>query len=433
MRASSEARLTREIALFCLAALPRIIYLLAFAPPVESAYWALAGNIVKAGSLALAGVKTTDFEPLYPVFLAAARFVARDRALVVQLLQIAVSSIGAVFLYRFALTLSGNARAAMTSGALFAFHPLLVRQAAAASDLALVTTLLVVFAYAFVSIRNAAGAAIAGACLGLAVLTRSMVLPVLVCGLAILIWESRHAAAAAFVLAALLLVTPFAIRNHSLSGSWLPTRSGMNLYIGNSPYTDALLPDYDLDLLQDSAHALFARERQEVSDAAPEYAAALDRFLTKRALSHMRERPLRTLERKLLNVVYFFSPRLVPYQIATADTRVVIGPDGQITVQNSASRPRVEVFAHALASSSILLTALAGVWLRRHDLRRDAILWAIAATFVGVNALYVPATRYSAPMQFVLLFYSGVALARVVQARVNPERARGVARGRSTS
>jgi 4-amino-4-deoxy-L-arabinose transferase-like glycosyltransferase len=331
---------------------------------------------------------------------------------------------GAVFLYRLALKLSGSDRAAMTSGVLFALHPLLIRQAAAASDLALVSTLLVLFAYAFVSIRHPGGAAIAGACLGLAVLTRSMVLPVLVCGLAILIWESRRAAAAAFVLAALLLVTPFALRNHSLSGSWLPTRSGINLYIGNSPYTDALLPDNDLDLLEEPAYALFARERPEISEAAPEYAAALDRFLTARALSYMMERPLRTLGRKLLNAGYCFSPRLVPYRIATADTRAVIGPGGEVAVENSASRPRVEVAAHAVVSTFILVTAVAGVYMRRRDLRHDAILWAVVATFVIVNALYVPASRYAAPMQFALLFYSGAALAHL--GKVSTEGARVV-------
>ena len=56
-----------------------------------------------------------------------------------------------------------RARAAWIGAALFSFHPLLVRQAAAASDLALVTTLMVIFAYSIVSIRSVRGAAIAGA------------------------------------------------------------------------------------------------------------------------------------------------------------------------------------------------------------------------------------------------------------------------------
>lgn len=59
-----------------------------------------------------------------------------------------------------------------------------------------------------------------------------------------------------------------------------------------------------------------------------------------------------------------------------------------------------------------LVGCAAGVYLRRRELGRDAILWAIFVTFAIVNAFYVPATRYTAPMQFVLIFYTAVALAR---------------------
>jgi hypothetical protein len=78
------------------------------------------------------------------------------------------------------------------------------------------------------------------------------------------------------------------------------------------------------------------------------------------------------------------------------------------------SRGVAEIAAHAVTASSLLVAAAAGVYLRRREvLRRDAILWAIFATLVIVNAVYVPATRYTAPVQFVLIFYSAVALARL--------------------
>jgi len=76
-------------------------------------------------------------------------------------------------------------------------------------------------------------------------------------------------------------------------------------------------------------------------------------------------------------------------------------------------RPTSEIVAHAVATLVLLLGCAAGVYRRRRALYRDAILWAIAVTFVAVNAIYVPATRYTAPMQFVLIFYSAVALARL--------------------
>lgn len=408
----SRPKLTHEVALFGLAFLPRLAYLLAFKPTFETTYWALAGSIVRAGSLAIDGVSDTDFEPLYPILLAACRALVGDRVVIVQLFQATVASVGAVFLYRLSLELTGSARAAWIGAALFSCHPLLVRQAAAASDLAMVTTLIVIFAYSFVSIQSVRGAAIAGVWLGFAALTRVMVFPVAVLGGAIL-WRLRKPAAACACLAATAaLVFPFLLRNHLVNGSWLPTRNGINLYIANSPYTADLLPTYDLDLLAEPAYDAFARERPEISPSSREYPAAVDAFLRRRAIAYMIESPARTFGQKFLNVMYFLSPRLVPYEVAAVDTRVIIAPSGSVTVENSAPRPPAEVWAYGLATSFVLLTAAAGIFIRRHHLfRDDAILWAIVATFVLVNAVYIPASRYTAPMLFAFLFYSGVALA----------------------
>jgi hypothetical protein len=379
---------------------------------MESPYWALSGSLLRTASFAIDGAAVTDYEPLYPLFLAGARMVTGDRVLLVQVIQLSVASLGAVFLYRLSLLLTGQGRAAMLAGVLFAIHPLLVRQAAAASDLALATTLLVAFGYAFVSMRGFAGAAMAGACIGLAVLTRSMTLPVLAGGAAVLIGSRRTTLVLPFVVAALLLIVPFVARNYLVSGTWWSTRNGMNLYIGNSPYTAALVPEKDLDLLQEVAVELVRRERPDLQEDDPSHSAEVDAFLGRRALDYMVERPLRTLGEKIMNVGYLMSPSLVPLHVATPDTRVVIAADGATTVEHSATRPLSEVVAYAVATTVMLLTAAAGIYQRRRLLRHDAILWVIAGTVIVVNAMYVPASRYAALMVFVLMFYSGVALAR---------------------
>ncbi len=402
----------RYVGLFFLAALPRLAYLLAARPPFDSAYWVLSSGLLRDGSLALDGVRLTDFEPVYPIFLAISRVLVGNHMFAVQVLQVAVTSTGAVCLYRLAKTLTGRLRIALISAALYAGYPLLIRQAPQPSELALVTTLLVAFSYFFVRASTAAGAAVAGVWLGLAVLTRTTMLPLLALGPAVLIADRRPRSALALALAALVVVSPLPIRNHAVNGSWWPTRGGVNLYIGNSPYTAALLPDQDLDLLQQHAQALVARERPDLSEAAPDHDRVVDALLTRHALTTMAEHPLRTLGQKAWNVLYFFSPRLVPFDVATPETRVVIGPAGEISVEDSEPRPLAEVLAHGAASSFVLLCALAGIWLRRHDLRRDAILWCSVVTVVAVHAMYFPATRYTAPMAFVLLFYAAVALER---------------------
>ena len=130
--------------------------------------------------------------------------------------------------------------------------------------------------------------------------------------------DRRPRAALAFSLATLIVACPLPIRNHLVNGSWWPTRSGLSLYIGNSPYTAALLPDQDLaSILQADALALVERERPNLSAAAREDAQAVDALLTRRALAYMTEHPFRTLGQKLRNVLYLFSPRLVPFHVAT--------------------------------------------------------------------------------------------------------------------
>jgi hypothetical protein len=402
----------REGGVFGVAAAARIAYLLVARPPLESYYLALADNLVSTGVFGFDGVRTTAFEPVYPAVVAIGRLLFGDRLLLIQILLACIAAFGAPLLYRLALQLTASHRVARAAGLMFALHPLLLRQASAATDLALTTTLTVLFAAAFVATRDVRSAVVAGVCLGVTVLTRSMVLPVLVLGGAILLVRGQWREMVAMMGVTLACVAPMAARNYALSGSPLPGRSGINLYIGNCPYTAALLPTYDLDLLEPEAHEQFVRARPDVKPDDPRFNAEFDAFLTAQAVTFMRDNQLRTVRQKLLNVAYLFSPRIAPFEVSGANTRVRIERDRVIAVEHSVPRRTLEIVAHAVTALVLLVGCAAGVYVRRRELYRDTILWAIAATFVAVNAIYVPATRYTAPMQFVLIFYSAVALAR---------------------
>jgi hypothetical protein len=392
-------------------ALPRLTYLLVVMPSSSGHYWALSDGLLRDGSLAFDGQKTTEFEPLYPIFLAVSRVLVAHHVFFVQCLQIGVAAIGAVCLYRLTNALTGRPRVAAISTVLYALDPLLIREAAVQSESALVTTLLIAFACAFVAISTTIDAGLAGMWLGLAVLTRMIALPLLALGPAVLVAGRRYRAALAMLLVAFLVVLPLPIRNYLVNGSLWPTRSGLNLFIGNSSYTSELLPDQDLDILQEQASSLVDAGVPGVGALSPQAAEyTIDRFLTRQALAYIAEHPLQTLRQKALNVLYFFSPRLVPYRIATSETRIVTGPAGRATVEHTQARPLVEVVAYAVSDSFVLVCAFAGVFLRRHRLRGDAILGCIVLTFAAVNAVYNPATRYRAPTEFALLFYAAVAL-----------------------
>lgn len=399
---------------FLAAVVLRAAYVAVFNRPFDSVYWDLSTSLLRDGSMALEGEPITDFEPLYPIFLAAARLLVGDHVRAVQTIQVVAASAGSIFLYRLAITLDGRTAVAATASWLYAVHPLLIRQAGAGSDLALATTLAVIAAYSLVRAVTTTRAVVAGMALGLLVLTRSMAMPLVFLSAAVFVGQHRYRHACAVAISALVFVLPIPMRSYAINGSYWPTRSGLNLYVGNSPYTAALLPDHDVDLLQEQAAAQIAPEVAHLSMDTPAFSRAADAALARLALTYMAEDPLRTMGHKALNVAYFFSPRLVPFFTADDETRAVRRA-GEVIVENPRPRPQLEVLAYSAFYTPVLLAALIGVYLRRDLLRRDAILWCVLGTFVAIHALYFPATRYRAPVEFVLLFYAAAALVRTVQ------------------
>ena len=386
-----------------MAALPRAVYLFVHPPAAHSVYWALSDDVLRNGSLAIAGQPTTMYEPLYPMFVAAARIVLRAPALV-DLLQVLVAAIGVAFLYRLTAALTDDARVAVAAAALYAIDPLLVREAVGRSDSALFTTLLIAFAAAFVTADTQWRVGLAGLCLGLATLTRTTAAPLVVIAPAILASRGARRSAVALFIVAAAIALPFTLRNHALNGTWWPTRSGVNLYIGNSARTSEVLPRDDLDLLQRDAAAAIRAKAPALESLPPlDQERETDRFLTREALAFMTAHPAETFRRKVLNVWYLLSPAVVPYRALNPETGV------------PQDRPRAEIAIYAVSTSVVLILAAFGVYRRRFCWRADAILLAIALVIAAVNVVYVPATRYRAPMEFVLLFYAAGGAASAVR------------------
>ena len=403
----------RYVALYALSLIPRVAYAAWERHPFDGTYWALADSILEHGSLSINGQITTDFEPGYPLFIAVCRTIAGTHEPAVQGLQIAVAAWGGPLMYWLTARLSERPAAAVLGAVLYAFDPLLVRQAVQHSEASLTATLLLGFTCLFVAATTTRGAALAGAVLGLAVVTRAMTAPLVLAGALIWIASRRYRAALAFTAAALFVVAPFGIRNVRLNGSWMPTRGGLNLFVGNHPYAAALMPTYDVDRLERLANETVSSRAGTLSDG-PERDRLADRILTDEALAYMSAAPLRTAAQKVRNVFYFFSPQLIPFR--TGGSRVVATSGGRITVEDSEARPRMEIVVYTTFYSVVLAAAAGGVYLRRGRFGSDALLWCIAGTFVVVYSIYFPATRYRGPMTFVILFYAAVALERAISA-----------------
>lgn len=386
----------------------RLAYLFALRPPFDGVYWELSGSLLHHAAIAVDGVPATDFEPLYPIFLAGTRLVSGDHQLASQILQILFASMGAIYTYRLAAVLSESKHVAVIAGALFSFHPLLVRHASAASDLAVVTTLVAAFGYYAVSACSVAHMAVAGGVLGLMLLTRTATLPVLVLGTAVVVAQRRFREGAALFAAATIMWVPWVLVNHSVNGVLWPTRSGVNLFVGNSPQSRALLPNHDPDLLQTESDLVVERELSQLHSGSPAFNLAADQLLMKRTMESMAERPFDTVKFAIVKGLLFFSPRLVPWYVAGPTTRIVTDTAGDVQVLDAERRPVIELLAYSAFYTPILFAAIAGVYLRRDHWRQESILWSVVVSFVIVHALYFPATRYRAPVEFVLLFYAAV-------------------------
>jgi hypothetical protein len=107
------------------------------------------------------------------------------------------------------------------------------------------------------------------------------------------------------------------------------------------------------------------------------------------------------------------------------DRDLELRPGGQVTLYGGRVRPLHERAIYTATFAPILVLAAVGAALRRHDVRRDAILWSVLATFVATHAIFFPATRYRTPMEFVLIFYAAVAI-DVLIGRWSPSAARRV-------
>lgn len=398
------------LALFVLTVLPRIFYFFSrpYEDPSWSPHWNLAAGLLQFGTLGYHGEKVTNIEPGYPFFIAAGRLLGRGLTPVI-LLQIAAAGAGAVFIYRLAVELSKDKRAAFLAGLFYAFYPYLIGQSAEIIEVTLFTSLLAASAYFFSARPSALQAVSCGAAFGLTLLTRSMIFPAFALGLLFLCFQKRFRHALIVFLVTVAVALPWMLRNRAVDGSWVPPRSGWNLLQGNCPYSDKIIPRYNPDLLDAYVNRLLDKEKPEWSEAeGPQLGRQIDDYFTAKAKAFMKEHPWRTARLKVLNVFYLFHPRIVPFYGMDAGTRIDFTGPETFEIRNLPERGALKEAAHSIFYGFILLTALGGIYLRRNCWREDMFLYFIIFNFTVVYSVYWPATRLRVPMDFILMFFSAV-------------------------
>jgi len=401
---------------------PRLILLFlaaAYERPVVTGRSAwVAEDILRHGFLNVGRTGTAE-DFLYPLFLAFCHSIAPGNYVLILILQFFVAGLGSFYFYKLCLILAEDRQVSLVACLLYSFYPYWVYQGIGINEVTFTATFLIIAAYYFVRSRGKQDMALSGFALGLATLTRAPIVLIGIMATLALVIKRRFPPAVIFIFVLLIPLLPVAYRNYHIDGSFFPTRSGENLFKGNSQYSDQLIPDYNVDLLYGYVYGVLEEERPDIVPPdrhireVPHDMKKAHDFFQEKALAFMIAHPWRTLRLKVLNFFYLFYPRLVPFYHFGPDTRVVFLEGGGIRVDGSILRDPFNDWVYGVGYGLILACAIPGIIMRRRAFGRDLFLYLVVLGFVLVNTIYWPSTRTRTPMDFVLMFYAAYAIRRV--------------------
>jgi 4-amino-4-deoxy-L-arabinose transferase-like glycosyltransferase len=271
----------------------------------ELQYQEIAANLAEGRGFMLYEKPTSWRPPLYPFVLSIVyRAAGTTDPVAARVFQAGLSLVNLLLVYLLGRRLFGE-RVGLGAAAIFAFYPSFLFYNNHLLTEGLFTFLLTVTAYllaVYLDSRRALILALAGASLGLTVLTREILLP-MVAVMALLAghvtgWRPPRWAAhvAALAVAFLVVVTPWAVRNTRLQETFtlVATNGGIVFYEGNYEHTPLDRPwrahalDADLKVRRLLPEGLTEGQRQKVA--------------VQRGLQFMRDHPGLTLHRALVKM-----------------------------------------------------------------------------------------------------------------------------------
>lgn len=326
--------------------------------------------------------------PLYPYVLAGVYTLAGHRPDAVYLLQILLAVAGIFAIHRATRAMANERLALIAAGLAAAYGPFVFHDVQLLKESFAVTAaagLLWALAIAGTARRWLA----AGALLGVLALLRENAL-LLLPFLLPLCWRPgggfRIVAgrASAFVAGMVLVLSPVAVRNGLVGGTWLPTtyQGGVNFYIGNNPSADGtyrpIVPGKQVPALERREPARIA-EQESGRKLTP---GEVSSFWLRRALSFASEQPGDFARLQLRKVGRFFDwyeqPDAVDYYWVRG-----ISPVYRL--------PLIEF-------STLSVLAVAGLWLSRRELRRFAPCLLFAVGWMATTVAFFLFSRYRLPL-----------------------------------
>ena len=413
-------------------ALPRFLALAVWPVDPDTLYYALSTGLVRDHLLAINGGVTARIEPFYPMALAAGRLFTGDHPDALVVLQILAASAGGMLLFLFTRDQAGDARAAWIAALLYAVSPYLIRQSVAFMEVTAATVLLIaaalvlqrvffclkaeadheagshttcdLVASAFsrksprrlAPLRNRAHAFLVGADCDR-------------CGDADRVARRRQAGSSRHRRRGRVPASLPALqsRHHRHAAAAARRREPVRVH---ERYTRPIVPTLNVDLLLPLVDELVRDEMVRRGNANYDLADQ-DRLLWDWAIAFARSHPADTLAMKAKNVACIFQPRLLPFYEMSGRATLV---DGRLEIPEQESRPLIFEVAAAGFQALLLAGAVTGLVMRRDQWRDDAFLLVVAITIIGVQTVFFPTSRLLAPMTFVLIFYTAVAMTRLV-------------------
>lgn len=365
-------------------------------PGDAEGYWALAGQIAAGGDYAVYDPPRRVLRmPGFPLLLGAVRSVTGGAFLPVRLVLAAVGTAGCGVVYLLGRTLDSE-RTGLVAAAVAAFWPVLVGFSVlilSETFFALMLTLsLAAMAKLVRSSGDAASRTIVwGGAVGISIVVASYVRPTwlpAVVGFPVVywLWAGRTKSAAlvglAIVLTAAATLTPWVIRNHTVTGHFVPT----TLWVGPSLY-DGL----NASATGESDMRFF--DEENLLSRMSEY--DMDREYRRRGWAFARENPGRAVELAFAKLWRYWRPWPAAEQFSSPAARLVVA-------------------AYYLP---VVALALAGAWLRRGDLWLVVLSAGPILFFSLVHCVFVGSLRYRLPAEYPLCVLSAVGIQALLKRR----------------
>lgn len=312
----------------------------------------------------------------------------------------------------------------------FAFYPYLIFQNLTLSDTSLWILLLHLFLWLMILLRERAAfdrmtmgiALVGGLALGLATLTRALLMPLLpltaLWFLFRLDWRQTLRCLLPVALICTLALLPWLMRGDQIYGGFvaIALNSGENFYQGNNPQTIPFFrAGYDVQWSSPPADLPPTENRYHRNHA-----------LMAAGWRYLRENPQRIPELLLVKFQVYWNARVTPLNNLRQGERLrlengealLLADEGShtgVTAANAAYQTDslfqvIGRRVHILYFGGLWLLAIVGAWLCRREWRMVSLLVFVQLSQTAMYLIFHPSTRYRSPTDPLLFVFSAYAL-----------------------